>query len=51
VTQDPETIGSGRVLVGGDDWKAIAEDGAGIDRGEAVEVIRIEGNKVFVKRV
>lgn len=45
---DPAT-GFGRVLVGGDDWKAVAEDGAVIEKGTPVEVVRVEGVKVFVK--
>jgi membrane protein implicated in regulation of membrane protease activity len=41
--------GSGRVMVGGDDWKAIAADGNVIEMNSRVEVIKVEGIKVIVK--
>lgn len=40
---------SGRVLVGGDDWKAVSLDGGIISKGATVEVVRVEGITVFVK--
>lgn len=44
-----QELDSGRVLVGGDDWKAISVDGDIINKGTMVEVVRIEGIRVFVK--
>ena len=44
-------IGSGRVLVGGDDWKAVSVESFRIEQGALVEVVRVEGTKVFVKPV
>lgn len=46
-----EELHSGRVLVGGDDWKASAIDGATIEKNEKVEVIRVEGATVFVRAI
>lgn len=43
--------GSGRVLVGGDDWKAVSMDGGNISKGTAVEVVRVEGVTTFVKPI
>jgi membrane protein implicated in regulation of membrane protease activity len=43
--------GSGRALVGGDDWKAVSADGGIIDKGTMVEVVRVEGITVFVKPI
>ena len=44
-----DDLGSGRVAVGGDDWKAVAADGGVIARDSKVEVVGVEGVKVFVK--
>ncbi len=41
--------GSGRALVGGDDWKAVSLNGGIIGKGTAVEVVRVEGITLFVK--
>ncbi|MBN1594129.1 MAG: NfeD family protein [Candidatus Coatesbacteria bacterium] len=41
----------GRINLGGDSWKAISEDGAVIERGEKVEVTRVEGTKLYVKEI
>jgi membrane protein implicated in regulation of membrane protease activity len=46
-----EQIDSGRVLVGGDDWKAIALDGSIIEKNSKVEVVKVEGAKVYVKPI
>ena len=46
-----EEINSGRVFVGGDDWKAIALDGSIIEKNSKVEVVRVEGAKVYVKPI
>jgi len=45
-----EAGGSGRVTVGGDDWKAVAANGETIEMNARVEVIGIEGVKVIVRR-
>lgn len=47
---DPQS-GSGRVMVGGDDWKAVSANGSVIESGKTVEVVRVEGNTVFVKQL
>jgi membrane protein implicated in regulation of membrane protease activity len=41
----------GRVKIGGEDWWAISESGIRIEKEEMVTIIRIEGVKVFVKRI
>lgn len=46
-----EKINSGRVFVGGDDWKAIALDGSIIEKNSKVEVVGVEGAKVYVKPI
>jgi len=46
-----EEINSGRVFVGGDDWKAIALDGSIVEKNSKVEVVRVEGAKVYVKPI
>ena len=43
--------GFGRVLVGGDDWKGVSMDGGTIEKGTVVEVVRVEGTKVYVKPI
>ena len=42
---------SGRVKIGGEDWRAVAEDNQVYKEGETVQTIRVEGTKVFVKKV
>lgn len=44
-------LNSGRVLVGGDDWKAVARDGGVIDKNSKVEVVGVEGSKIYVRLV
>lgn len=41
----------GRVQVGGEDWSAVTREAVSIDPGERVEVLRVEGATVVVKRV
>ncbi len=42
---------SGRVLVGGDDWRAVnAEEGV-LPPGTRIEVLRVEGTKLWVRKV
>jgi membrane protein implicated in regulation of membrane protease activity len=50
VTEEINQVsGSGRVLVGGDDWKAVSVAGDVISKGTAVEVVRVEGITVLVR--
>jgi membrane protein implicated in regulation of membrane protease activity len=46
-----DELNSGRVLVGGDDWKAVALDGSIIEKNSKVEVVRVEGNKAYVRLI
>ncbi len=39
----------GRVLVGGEDWMAVSEDGTEIKTGEMIEVLRVDGSKLIIK--
>jgi membrane protein implicated in regulation of membrane protease activity len=41
----------GRVKIGGEDWWAISESGSMINKDETVTITKIEGVKVFVKRI
>ncbi len=43
--------GRGRVLIGGLDWAAVAEDGQGIEVNEQVLIKRIEGVKLIVEKI
>lgn len=40
---------SGRVIVGGEDWKGVSIGGSIIEIGKEVKVLKVEGTKVFVK--
>lgn len=46
---DPETIGSLRIndVI----WSAVAENGSTLESGETVEVVKVTGNKLIVKKV
>lgn len=46
---DPAT-GQGRVVVDGDDWKAVAENNDAIEQGEQVEIVRVDSVVLIVKR-
>ncbi|RLG42823.1 MAG: hypothetical protein DRO01_00795 [Thermoproteota archaeon] len=46
-----EPRGEGVVLVGSELWTALSESGEGIEEGEAVEVVGVEGFKLVVRRV
>lgn len=41
---------SGRVAVGGDDWRAVNTDEGVLEPGASVEVLRIEGTTLHVRR-
>lgn len=45
---DPAT-GQGRVLVDGDDWKAASEGGIAIEKGEQVEIVKVDSVTLVVK--
>jgi membrane protein implicated in regulation of membrane protease activity len=49
-TIDPDSD-SGRVKVGGDDWRAISLDNVLIEKGKKVVVKKVEGAKIFVSLV
>jgi membrane protein implicated in regulation of membrane protease activity len=50
VTEDiNDELNTGRVLVGGDDWRAVALEGEVIEKNSKVEVVRVEVNKVYVR--
>ena len=49
-TIDPNTD-SGRVRVGGDDWRALSFDDVLIEKGKKVVVKKVEGTKIFVSLV
>jgi membrane protein implicated in regulation of membrane protease activity len=46
---DPST-GQGRVVVDGDDWKAVAENNVAIEQGEQVEIVGVDSVVLIVKR-
>lgn len=46
---DPQTK-TGRVNVHGDNWRAIPVDNAVSEPGQNVQVVRVEGTKLYVKR-
>lgn len=50
VTQriDPETL-TGRVVVEGDDWRAVPIEEATIEQGQRVDIVAVKGTKLFVK--
>lgn len=49
-TINPESS-EGRVKIGGEDWWAISELGTLIEKDKTVIISKIEGVKVFVKRI
>lgn len=46
---DPVTK-KGRVLVDGEDWKGVSEGPDALEQNERVEVVRVSGTKLIVKR-
>lgn len=42
---------TGRVLVNGEDWRAVSVDESVIQVGEKVEVLKVDGSKVIVKKI
>ena len=47
---DPKTM-KGRVVVGGENWRAVSFEDRFIEADSPVEVVRIEGTKLIVKPV
>jgi membrane protein implicated in regulation of membrane protease activity len=47
---DPAT-GQGRVVVDGDDWKAASEGGIAIEKGEQVEIVKVDSVILVVKNL
>ena len=47
---DP-SVNVGRVVLGGDNWRAVSVDGGVIEHGDRVEIVRVEGTKLFVKEI
>lgn len=43
--------GEGRVAIDGDDWKAVSEDGSTIEKGEEVEVKKIDSIILTVTKI
>jgi membrane protein implicated in regulation of membrane protease activity len=43
--------GTGRVKVGGEDWRALPENDATLAAGTRVEVVRVEGATLYVRQV
>ena len=41
---------SGRVAIDGDDWKAVSDDGSVIEKGETVEIVKIDSIIITVKK-
>ena len=42
---------TGRVAVDGDDWKAVSEDDSVIEKGETVEIVKLDSIIVTVKKM
>lgn len=47
---DPSGNG-GRIIVGGEDWKASSIDDAIMEAGTKIEVIRIDGTRLIVRQI
>ena len=41
---------TGRVAVDGDDWKAVSADGTVFEKGETVEIVKLDSIIVTVKK-
>lgn len=41
---------TGRVAIDGDDWKAVSDDGSVIEKGSAVEIIKLESIIITVRK-
>ena len=47
---DP-SANTGRVKVGGDDWRALSADDREIEEGQKVQVVKVDGTKIYVKQI
>lgn len=47
---DPE-VGSGRVAIDGDDWRAVTEDNSAVAYGESVEIVKVDSATLIVKKI
>jgi membrane protein implicated in regulation of membrane protease activity len=45
------STGTGRVQVGGDDWKAVSTESALLEPGVQVEIIRVDSTIIHVKPI
>lgn len=50
IEQVNNKLNIGRVVIGGEDWRAVAEDNAIYKDGAMVVVTKVEGTKVFIKK-
>ena len=50
VTETIQEKGFGRVAIDGDDWKAVSEDGSVIEKGDDVEIIKLDSIIVTVRK-
>lgn len=46
----PGGLDRGQVKIGGEEWSAISEDNVEIPAGDKVVIVRVEGNKLVVKK-
>jgi membrane protein implicated in regulation of membrane protease activity len=51
VVEDDFTELGGRVLIDGDNWKAVSEDGSLLKKGDVVEILEINSIIITVKKV
>ncbi|MBW6514444.1 MAG: NfeD family protein [Candidatus Syntrophosphaera sp.] len=51
ITQSIAPEGKGHVKVGGEEWVAVSEDGAALEKDTRVVIQSIDGNKLIVKKV
>jgi membrane protein implicated in regulation of membrane protease activity len=47
---DP-AAGQGRVVIDGDDWKAVSENSIAIEKGEPVEIVKVDSVILVVKKI
>ena len=50
-TEINNKIGKGRILVDGEDWRAISDDNSILEVNSHVIVIKMESTKLYVKRI
>jgi len=42
--------GTGRAMVDGDDWRVMSDDAGSINEGEIVEVLKVDGTRLIVRK-